>query len=60
MNKFLIGFFVGLLVGWTIGILSAPQSGKETIDTLGERAIELRDKATGKAEELQEEVMSHM
>lgn len=56
MLKFLSGFFVGVFVGWVIGILSAPQSGKETLEDLSERAIELRDRAASRMEQLREEL----
>ncbi len=56
MDKLLMGFFLGLFIGWLLGLLSAPQSGKETIDGLGEQAIELRDRAVGKAEEVRGQV----
>ncbi len=56
MYKFLIGFLTGLFVGWVIGILSAPQSGKETLDSIGERAIELRDRAVSKVEHMREDL----
>ena len=55
---FLIGFLVGCMVGWVWGILSAPASGKETLDTIGEKAIELRDKAEQAADRVKEQVMS--
>ncbi len=55
MARFLIGFVTGLFVGWVIGILSAPQSGKETLDSIGERAIELRDRAVSKVEQVRSE-----
>jgi len=42
---FLCGFLVGGVIGWVLGILSAPQSGKETLDSISEKAIELRGKA---------------
>jgi gas vesicle protein len=57
MCKLLTGFFVGLFIGWVIGILSAPQAGKETLDTIGERAIELRDRATAQVEHLRDDLL---
>jgi gas vesicle protein len=56
MTKFAIGFITGLFIGWVIGILSAPQSGKDTLDSIGERAIELRDRAVSKAEHVREDL----
>jgi len=38
---FLTGLVAGGFLGWVVGILSAPQSGRETLDTLGQKAIEL-------------------
>lgn len=56
MTKFVIGFITGLFIGWVIGILSAPQSGKETLEGIGERAIELRDRAVNKVEHVHEDL----
>ncbi len=56
MSKFFIGFVSGIFVGWVIGILSAPQSGKETLDSLSDRAIELRDRTVNKAEQIREDL----
>lgn len=41
----LTGFLVGGVVGWVLGTLYAPQSGRQPLDTLGEKAIELRRRA---------------
>ena len=45
-----IGFFAGLLVGGAAGagamLLLAPNSGKETRDTIRHEGLELRDRAT--------------
>ena len=49
-RSFAIGLFAGGMVGWVLGILSAPHSGKETLEALGDRAIELRSKAEETAE----------
>ena len=54
---FLLGLLVGGLVGWVSGVLSAPQSGKETRGLLSEKAIELRDKAEYAAESVKEEIL---
>ena len=40
---FVLGIGTGLAMGWVLGILSAPQSGRDTLDSLSGRAIELRD-----------------
>ncbi|MCD6519808.1 MAG: YtxH domain-containing protein [Anaerolineae bacterium] len=56
-SAFLAGFLVGGIVGWAFGILSAPQSGKETLESLEEKAIELRERAEEAAEKVKEEVL---
>ena len=55
---FVIGFLLGGMIGWMLGILSAPQSGRETRDAIGEKAIELRDRAEHTAERVREGVLS--
>jgi gas vesicle protein len=57
---FLVGFLVGVAVGWVLGIFSAPQSGKETLDTIGEKAIELRDRAGEAAGHVKNEVLGSL
>jgi gas vesicle protein len=49
-GAFLVGFLVGALSGAVVALLFAPQSGEETRALIGERSIELRDRAveTGK------------
>jgi gas vesicle protein len=49
-GAFLVGFLVGGLTGAIVALLFAPQSGEETRALIGERSIELRDRAveTGK------------
>ena len=42
---FVIGIIVGVTVGWVLGIMSAPQSGRETREALAERAIELHGRS---------------
>ena len=44
-GAFLVGFLVGALSGAVVALLFAPQSGEETRALIGERSIELRDKA---------------
>lgn len=41
----LSGFIIGGLIGATVALLSAPQSGAETRAMLRERSSELRDRA---------------
>jgi gas vesicle protein len=50
-GAFLVGFVVGGLAGAVVALLFAPQSGDETRALIKDRSIELRDKATEKAEE---------
>ncbi len=40
---FAFGIGAGMVLGWVLGILSAPRSGRDTIDSIGGKAIELRD-----------------
>lgn len=44
-GAFLVGFLVGAASGAVVALLFAPQSGEETRALIGERSIELRDKA---------------
>ncbi len=50
-GTFVMGFFFGALLGGTIGLLFAPQSGEETRDQIRQRSIELTEQASQKAEE---------
>jgi len=52
-----VSFVSGLAVGWLLGIFSAPSSGKETLDNLGEVAIELRGKAEDTAVRVKDQVL---
>ncbi|GEM_PF-1605444 len=54
---FLLGFMAGGMVGWVLGILSAPQSGRETLGVIGEKAIELRDRAEQTADRVKDQVL---
>ena len=54
---FLFGFMAGGMVGWVLGILSAPQSGRETLGVIGEKAIELRDRAEQTADRVKDQVL---
>jgi hypothetical protein len=49
-------FGAGLLVGAGLALLFAPTSGRELRDELGERAAELRDRATGAVDTARSEV----
>lgn len=51
-NSVVLGTLIGAAVGFAAGILLAPASGKETRDSLGEKANEWKDsmnEATEKA-----------
>ena len=52
-------FGAGLLVGAGLALLFAPSSGRELREELGERAAELRDRATGAAESASSQFPSH-
>jgi len=51
-SSFLVGFLIGGLTGAVVSLLLAPQSGEETRAVLKEKAIELKDQASGTAEEM--------
>ncbi len=51
MGSLFTGFFIGGLIGATIALLSAPQSGMETRTMLRDRGMQLRDKAAETAED---------
>jgi gas vesicle protein len=50
-GAFFVGFLVGALSGAVVALLFAPQSGEETRALIGERSIELRDKAVESSKE---------
>lgn len=50
-GAFLLGFVVGGISGMIAALLLAPQSGAETRKVIGDKAIELRDRATDSLEE---------
>ncbi len=51
--EFAAGLFLGGLVGAALGLMLAPQSGRETRRQIAERGIELKDDLGRKASELQ-------
>jgi len=55
-TEFLLGLFVGGMLGAVIGLLLAPRSGEEMRSQLAERGIELRSEFQKRAGELQERV----
>ena len=50
-GAFLLGFFVGGLIGATVGLLFAPQSGTDTRDQIRQKGTEFGEQASHKAEE---------
>jgi gas vesicle protein len=42
---FLSGFIIGLIAGSVVALLTAPQSGEETRQKIGEKSLEIREKA---------------
>lgn len=44
-SSFLGGLFVGAILGFALGILLAPQSGKETREMLKREAEEIKEKS---------------
>jgi gas vesicle protein len=53
LGSFLAGFVIGGLIGAGVALLMAPQSGEETRALIGEKSIELRDRAYDTAEGVQ-------
>ena len=49
---FVIGFLIGAVAGVAAALLMAPQSGKETRQTIGHKSMELKDQATKQAQRL--------
>ena len=56
----LAGMLIGSLAGAVTMLLLAPQSGKDTRTQLMEKGIELRDRATGMAEDAMAQVRSNV
>ncbi|MCJ7535901.1 MAG: YtxH domain-containing protein [Anaerolineales bacterium] len=53
LGSFLAGFVIGGLIGAGVALLMAPQSGEETRALIGEKSIELRDRAAETASDVQ-------
>jgi len=53
LGSFLAGFVIGGLIGAGVALLMAPQSGEETRALIGEKSIELRDRAAETATDVQ-------
>jgi gas vesicle protein len=49
---FLSGFIVGLIAGSVVALLTAPQSGEETRQMIGEKSLEIREKAAESIDEV--------
>jgi gas vesicle protein len=58
-GAFLVGFLVGALGGAVVALLFAPQSGEETRALIGERSIELRDKAVETSKQAYEQASKY-
>jgi gas vesicle protein len=54
--KFLFGVAVGMAIGWSIGTLFAPQSGKETQKIARQRVDWIREEARQAAEQRRSEL----
>ena len=53
-NAFLVGFFIGAVIGLGMGVLYAPRSGEETRYFIREKAEEVKEKAFETAEKIKE------
>ena len=53
LGSFLAGFVIGGIIGSGVALLMAPQSGEETRALIGEKSIELRDRAAETATDVQ-------
>ena len=53
LGSFLAGFVIGGLIGAGVALLMSPQSGEETRALIGEKSIELRDRAAETASDVQ-------
>ena len=53
LGSFLAGFVIGGLIGAGVALLMAPASGEETRAMIGEKSIELRDRAYETASDVQ-------
>lgn len=51
-GSFLTGVLFGSLVGGTVALLFAPQSGEETRTVIKEKSLEIKDKAVETGEEI--------
>jgi gas vesicle protein len=54
-SSFIIGFLIGAIAGVVAALLMAPQSGKETRESIGKKGVELKDGATKQVERLASE-----
>jgi hypothetical protein len=50
-------FASGLAVGYLLGLFSAPQAGRDTLEDLGDKAMQLKGKAEEAAEWVKEDVL---
>jgi gas vesicle protein len=54
--RFILGVLIGAAVGAALGLIAAPQSGKETRDALSKRIRTASDEAADEVEEVKEAV----
>ena len=52
-----VGFATGLTVGYLLGIFSAPQAGQDTLEEIGDKAMQLRGKVEETAERVKDELL---
>ncbi|EKD49440.1 MAG: hypothetical protein ACD_63C00146G0008 [uncultured bacterium] len=56
-GNFMVGLLMGVVVGGALGLLYAPQSGKETRKLIRKKALEAKEKALKGIETAKEEAM---
>jgi gas vesicle protein len=57
MVRFLSGLMLGVVAGLIGGLLFAPWSGQEMRDTIGERAVELKDRAIRRVDAAEDDIV---
>ena len=57
---FVAGLLVGGVVGWVLGIVTAPHSGRETRSIVSGKAIQLHRRAGEAADRVREGVVSSL
>jgi hypothetical protein len=56
----IVSFASGLAVGYLLGLFSAPQAGRDTLEDIGGKAMQLRGKAEEAAEWVKEAVLGSL